>query len=206
MELDLHVHSRFSSDSTSEPREIVNVARKMGLNGVAIVDHGTMEGGLLGMQFASNGFLVVPGMEVATALGDIMGLFLTRPIEAVEPGRVIEEIKAQGGVAVLPHPYFGNFLKQPDLLKRFDAIEVCNGRHQLDAAMTVEEALHALKSVATKHGLTPLGASDAHVYAEIGMASTVIPAETLEDLRRALLKGPTVVKYRSESKFKKLFM
>jgi hypothetical protein len=206
MEFDLHVHSRFSSDSTSDPKEIVAVARKMGLKGVAIVDHGSLDGGLIAMQYATDDFIVVPGVEVQTPLGDILGLFVHTPVEAEEPRRVIEEIKAQGGVAVLPHPYFGQFLKHPDVLKAFDAIEVCNGRHQYDGDKTLEESMMELEKIAEEYDLTPLGASDAHVYGEIGMASTIIPAETLQDLRAAILSGPTIVKHRGASKFRRLFL
>jgi hypothetical protein len=203
MEYDLHVHSRFSQDSKNDPQEIVRVAQKMGLNGVGIVDHGSIEGGLLGMQCAGDGFIVVPGMEVNTPLGDILGLFLHSPIESEDPLWVIDAIRRQGGVVVLPHPYFGGFLGKPELLKKFDAIEVCSGRHQFDGDKTLEESMKELEKVAAEHGLTPLGASDAHVYGEIGVASTVIPAETLEDLRAAILKGPTVVKHRGAGKFKR---
>ena len=202
MEFDLHIHSRFSFDSRNDPDEIVRVARKRGLKGVGIVDHGSLEGGLLGLRYADDDFIVVPGMEVTTVYGDILGLFLHSPIETVEPLKVIEEIKAQGGVAVLPHPYFGSLISKPHLLEKFDAIEVCSGRHQMDAGMSVEEAKSRLEETAEEYGLTPLGSSDAHRYDEIGMATTVIPAETLEDLRSAVLTGPTVVKYRDASKFK----
>lgn len=205
MEFDLHVHSKFSFDSGNDPAEIVRAARKMGLNGVAIADHGSLEGGLLGLHYAVDDFIVVPGMEVTTLLGDILGLFLHAPIESAEPLGVIEEIHAQGGVAVLPHPYFSKFIHQPMLLEKFDAIEVCNGRHQVDTGLSVEEAKAELEGIAAKHGLTALGSSDAHRYEEIGMATTVIPAETPEDLRSALLKGLTVVKYRDASKFRQWF-
>ena len=204
MELDLHVHSRFSSDCKSDPADIVKAARKLGLRGVAIVDHSGIEGGLLGMQHAGNDFIVVPAMEVATPLGEIVGLFLHSPIEAEEPERVIRAIKEQGGVAVLPHPYFSKFLKYPDLLEKFDAMEVCNGRHQLDTGKTVEDAMLELEKIASEHHLTPLGGSDAHSIAEIGVASTIVPAETLEDLRAALIDGPTIVKHRGATRFKKL--
>jgi hypothetical protein len=204
MEVDLHVHSRFSSDCASDPKEIVSVARKLGLDGVAIVDHGSIEGGLLGMQYARDDFIVVPGMEVATPLGDVLGLFIHSPIESDDPERVMREIRGQGGVVVLPHPYFSKFLKYPELLGKFDAMEVCNGRHQMDTDKTVEEAMLELEKIAEEHGLTPLGGSDAHSCAEIGVATTIIPAETLEDLRAVILDGPTIVKHRGATKFRKV--
>jgi hypothetical protein len=82
---------------------------------------------------------------------------------------------------------------------------VCSGRHQLDAGLTVDEAMLELEKVAEEHGLTRLGSSDAHTIGEIGIVTTVMPAETLEDLRAAVFNGPTVVKHRGSSKFKKIF-
>jgi hypothetical protein len=39
--IDLHCHSRFSSDGVSEPEEMVQAARERGLHGFAITDHNT---------------------------------------------------------------------------------------------------------------------------------------------------------------------
>ena len=46
MKFDLHVHSEHSKDSNSSHRDIIEVARRRGLDGFAICDHDTVEGGL----------------------------------------------------------------------------------------------------------------------------------------------------------------
>lgn len=46
MKFDLHVHSEHSRDSNSSHRDIIEIARKRGLDGFAICDHDTVEGGL----------------------------------------------------------------------------------------------------------------------------------------------------------------
>ncbi len=46
MILDPHIHSTFSSDSTASPSDIVNQARSIGLDAIAVADHNTIKGSL----------------------------------------------------------------------------------------------------------------------------------------------------------------
>lgn len=43
MKHDLHIHSKYSSDGVLEPKGIVKIAIKRGLNGIAIPDHNTIK-------------------------------------------------------------------------------------------------------------------------------------------------------------------
>jgi len=45
MKIDLHIHSKYSSDGVLELLEIVRIAKGRGLDGVAITDHNTIRGG-----------------------------------------------------------------------------------------------------------------------------------------------------------------
>ncbi|MDQ7781101.1 MAG: PHP domain-containing protein, partial [Planctomycetota bacterium] len=79
MEFDLHIHSRYSFDCGLKPEKIVRIAKKRGLRGIAIVDHDTCEGGIEGQKYADPDFIVIPGIEIRTTEGDIIGLFITDP-------------------------------------------------------------------------------------------------------------------------------
>jgi len=46
MKYDLHIHSKYSYDGILEPRDIVKIAIKRGLDGIAITDHNTVKGAL----------------------------------------------------------------------------------------------------------------------------------------------------------------
>ena len=46
MKFDLHVHSKYSSDGVLDPENIVRIARKRGLAGIAVTDHNTIRGGI----------------------------------------------------------------------------------------------------------------------------------------------------------------
>ncbi len=208
MELDLHIHSRYSFDSNNDVREIIKRAKKLGLDGIAVVDHHNLGGGLEALGLSAEereGIVVIAGMEVMTHFGDVMGLFLKEPLESVEPLEIIAEIKRQEGVAVLPHPYFSEFLQHRSLLEHFDAIEACNGRHQLDSGLDVDETQRRIEDIARQYGLAIVGGSDAHSYSEIGIATTIAPAETAEDVKTAILTRRTTVTHRGRSRFQKFF-
>ncbi|MCK4455614.1 MAG: PHP domain-containing protein, partial [Thermoplasmata archaeon] len=74
MKMDLHIHSAFSSDGSEKPKDIVTYARKMGLDGIAILDHNEIRGSLRAYEMCKgfDDFLVVRGVEVSTEAGHIV--------------------------------------------------------------------------------------------------------------------------------------
>jgi len=69
----------FHMDSFMRPEKVVKVARRIGLNGIAITDHDTIAGGLSAQKAnKDSGFLVIIGCEVKSDCGDIIGLFCKR--------------------------------------------------------------------------------------------------------------------------------
>ena len=74
MKLDLHIHSKYSYDSFSEPSKIVKMAKRKGLDVISITDHDNMNAY---KKFQDKlDITVVRGMEIKTDMGDITGLFL----------------------------------------------------------------------------------------------------------------------------------
>ena len=188
-ELDLHVHSAHSFDGLVSPRAVVERARRLGLSGMAITDHNTIRGGEEGRKAnASNDFLVIVGMEVATDIGDVLGLFLRAPIRSRRWQECLHEIHEQGGVAILPHPCRHHPGLPIDLLESVDGIEVRNGRDSEDVSQRLREQL------ARPHSLAELGGSDAHWSREIGRARTIVvaPALTGERINAAIQARQTV--------------
>ena len=59
LKLDLHIHSQYSEDGAGTPLEIAKILKKKGLNGMAITDHNTVEGGLSALDAASKDFVVI---------------------------------------------------------------------------------------------------------------------------------------------------
>ncbi|WP_394325571.1 PHP domain-containing protein [Methanosarcina barkeri] len=72
MKFDLHVHSEYSKDSKSSHDDILKTASKRGLDGFAICDHDTVEGGLACKKRAWNLALSLrsfPGLRLVLRRG-----------------------------------------------------------------------------------------------------------------------------------------
>ena len=59
MKYDLHVHSRYSYDGILSPEEIVKIAIKKGLNGIAITDHNTIRGSQEAKNYETKDFRII---------------------------------------------------------------------------------------------------------------------------------------------------
>src|SRR5437879_8698351 len=105
---DLHVHSLWS-DGAQHPEAIVTAASGR-LNVVAITDHDEVRGALRAREFALDhpelAVDVVVGEEISTLNGHLLGLYLqTRIPPGLTALRTIDEVHAQGGLAVVAHPF-----------------------------------------------------------------------------------------------------
>ncbi len=190
-EFDLHVHSFYSFDSPTRPEDAVKQAARLGLRGLSVNDHDSLRGGLEAARFAKKNKLelvVAPGEEVKTTAGDVLGLFLNeeiRKIRARDAFEAIDLIHAQGGLAVLPHPYRAH---NPALIeetaRRVDVIETANSRTYFNGNARARALARRLRK-------PECGGSDAHLLSEIGLARTVFREniEGEEELRKALKKG-----------------
>lgn len=132
MTIDFHIHSRYSFDCFLEPAAIIEAARRYAIDGLAVTDHDTMAGVEEFRRLAPD-LYIIPGEEICTPDGDILGLFLKEKI--VCPGgsqEVIAAIRRQGGLAVLAHPFKWPHLRRRDeFLKQFDALEIFNARNNI---------------------------------------------------------------------------
>ena len=192
MKLDLHLHTRCSFDSLNTPEDAIKSALKRGLDGVAITDHNTTEAWEEAERAAKKlGAKVVLGEEVMTPEGEVLGLFLKKPIKSRDFESVIGEIKEQGGVVVIPHPFDGwrpgMGKRLEEVVGKIDAIEVFNSR------MLSAEGNEKARRFAEKHRLGMTGGSDAHSGGEVGNAFTYADAKDLEGFRKAILNRKTKV-------------
>ena len=171
--VDLHMHTSASKDCLSDPADVVRRAREIGLDRIAITDHDEIDGAF--EAHAIDPELVIVGEEVLTAEGlDLIGLFL---VEHIPPGgtfrAVADEIRGQGGIVYVPHPFDSNrgttetFLD--DVVDCIDVVEGFNARIHQPARN------QRAQNWALARGL-PIGAgSDAHLLSEIGRGTVVMP-------------------------------
>ena len=180
MKYDLHVHSKYSIDGYVEPEEIVKTGIKRGLSGIAITDHDTIKGGLLAKKYQNKDFLVIVGSEITTNKGEIIGLFLNQEIRSKDHVEVMDDIKDQDGLVIIPHPFDtmrqATYHPQKNELKYFDGVEVFNSRCISQRYNDEAEAF------ANKFNLNHCAGSDAHFVNEIGNAGVI----SRDELRKSL--------------------
>lgn len=162
----------------------MKVAQEKKLDGIAITDHDTIEGWdeakALSKRF--NLFLVL-GMEIKSTKGDILGLFLKNKVKSREPIKVMQEIKAQEGIVVIPHPFHFWVRFRDDLTKYLsciDAIEVFNARQLCSKYDKMAFQF------AKKYNLGMVAGSDAHSLREIGNALTISHSKDLNEFKEAI--------------------
>lgn len=133
MKADLHVHTSFSYDGVSSPKEVVRAALEKGIKCLCITDHNEIRGAVEAVKFGyDKDILIVPGIEILSTSGDILGINVKKIIpDGLSVKETIKEIRKQGGIAVVPHPFgkpFTNFWGGEKILKilNIDAIEVFN--------------------------------------------------------------------------------
>jgi predicted metal-dependent phosphoesterase TrpH len=186
MIIDFHIHSKYSYDSILEPRDILEAAKRKRLGGIAITDHDTICGGVEAKDINDDpNFLVIVGSEVNTEIGDVIGLFLVRDIKSRLSGEVIGEIKRQGGIVVLPHPYKRHDLND-DIINNVDLIETFNSRTACaynDSAM----------KLASEYNKPCIAGSDAHFASEIGLAQTHIECQGIENIKSSMISKNNIL-------------
>ncbi|MEM2915578.1 MAG: PHP domain-containing protein [Candidatus Bathyarchaeia archaeon] len=186
MDADLHIHTKYSFDSFLEPKTVVKLALKRGLSAIAITDHNTIKGSLMTKQEASSvkDLAIISGIEVKTDLGDVIGLFVQDEVKARKFQDVVEEIRRQNGLVVLPHPYNGHEGVVEELISDVDVVECLNGRSSCDKnAKALRLAKHLDKPA--------IACSDAHFSFEIGYVKTKFYSDpsSPEEWRELILHG-----------------
>lgn len=182
MQIDLHIHSKYSPDSLLKPETIIKVAKKRGLNGVAITDHNTLKGGVEALKINKDpDFEIIVGSEIRTEYGDILGLFLNEEILDHSFDNVVDEIKSQGGISVLAHPY-RHYNTPEDIINRVDLVEGFNAR---------SKQFHNLKSIELtgKFDKSMTAGSDTHLYFEVGSGTVLVEG----NIENSLKKGKTEI-------------
>lgn len=174
LKVELHVHTRFSSDCATPVANLVARCQEVGTNCVAITDHNTIEGALAVREIAP--FPVIIGEEIKSSGGEIIGLFLTKKIDAgLSPMETVYRIKSQGGLVAIPHPFdrMRRSVITPaalkELLPHTDIIEAFNARNTFRTANTLASAL------AREKGLLTSAVSDAHTLIELGRTYVEMP-------------------------------
>ena len=182
---DLHVHSTYSSDSIITPEDLVFYAKKSGLTAVAVTDHNQVEGAR--KIAGETDFLIIPGTEVSSRDGHIVGLNVNEVIpRGLSTDETVDRIHKAGGIAIACHPHalFKGSIGQ-HVTAKFDAVETINA-----SSFPFRSASSKAEKLAERFGLPRVAGTDAHYGPVIGCAYTVIDSElNVESILKAIVDG-----------------
>jgi predicted metal-dependent phosphoesterase TrpH len=186
LKIDFHVHTHYSRDSTITFREIVAYSKSRGLDGVAITDHNTVKGAL---RLKTREIIVLPGIEISTMNGHLLGLNLSATIPAkLGIEETIHRIHEAGGIAVAAHPSVFHKSSLYNRINSYDAIEVVNA-----SSIPFQFYKYLRKKLAAHLGLPQTAGSDSHYAPEIGTAYTIVEADPdVDEIVGAVKKGATI--------------
>jgi predicted metal-dependent phosphoesterase TrpH len=187
--VDFHTHTHISKDSLTSPEQFIRIARRRGLDRVAVTDHNSIAGALA--AHALDPERIIVGEEIMTTKGEILAAYVTETIpRGLSPLETIRRLREQGAFISVSHPFdswrSGAWTLE-DLLEitpLVDAIEVFNAR------CTRAEDNQRAKDFAIQHGLPGTAGSDAHATFELGNARMVLPQFTGPDeLKKVISDG-----------------
>jgi len=188
MLIDMHIHTHFSPCSIIKIPQLLQRAKKVGIDGICITDHNSIASKSVLEKIADySGLFVIVGVEYTTSYGDFL---VYGPVdyipEKMDAKNLFKWVQKEGGVTIAAHPFRKDRPVDPDVLHLAKIIESVNGRNN-----PAENAL--CKNWIKKHGneVKEIGGSDAHTVEEIGQVVTVFKRNiyTMDDLIIELLGG-----------------
>lgn len=188
---DLHTHTDRSKCGNMRPETLLKVAKKKRLDGIAVTDHGSIEGAVEVRRLNKDkNFEVIVGTEISTTSGDVLAYYLNKDIKSIDFFEMVDEVKKQGGLIVIPHPFRTSTnpmhtfkLSFEKIKNRIDAIECLNAR------MLFTWNNKKAERVANKLKMAKTAGGDAHFKFEVGTAYTMFE----DNLRTALKNRDTMI-------------
>jgi hypothetical protein len=189
------------SDGVHTIHEILSyITQQKRLDVIAITDHDRLEAALWAYDHQNRyPFEIIPGVEVSSVHGHLLGLWVTHKIPKNMPlAETVAAIHEQGGIAILAHPFhihlgpvarnFYKYLFNSTMLTdaQLDGLEAYHSGVTLPGTRLLTQAM------ARRLGLAMTGSSDSHILGAIGTGVTRFKGKTAADLRRALEKRETI--------------
>jgi predicted metal-dependent phosphoesterase TrpH len=188
--VDLHVHSKYSGDTDSEPEEAVIHAIGLNLHGIAFTEHYSYEASepveRLKEKYRDK-IMIFRGVEFSTLEGHCLIFGVNTDNMSIRYAPVVEivrRVNEDGGIVIPSHPFRGGNSLGDAIrsVKGFRAIEGYNGySHHSQNSKAV--------SVAGELALPYTGGSDAHEPREVGACFTeffdAVSHDNFIDLLRA---------------------
>lgn len=132
--VDFHVHSSASYDCESSLDEILETCDRKGLDFIGLTDHNSVSNIDTALDMAdSYNVDIIPGIEVSSKHGHIIGLGVTEEIEKnLSYSETVDRIRSLEGFVLVPHPFQvlrHGVSKSKILSSKPDCIEAFNSRY-----------------------------------------------------------------------------
>ena len=197
---DLHIHSIYSYDGTASVSAILKyTADHTDLDVIAITDHDSMNGVQEAMELAFRYDLeVIPGCEISSKDGHVLGLFIDRPIP---PGlsliETIVKVGERGGICIAAHPMAKGvnsvrFEAIREVLCHPDAAKILLGVEAFNGGLVYTRSNHSVSEECTNLPIAQIGNSDAHILSLIGQGSSLFTGHTALELKNAITNRTTL--------------
>ncbi|NYZ60268.1 PHP domain-containing protein [Candidatus Micrarchaeota archaeon] len=189
MRIDFHVHTSYSFDGRITPSLLASLSKKTGVI-TAITDHNNISSH---SEFRKFKIPFIPGEEIETAQGDLIGLFMSEPVKkGVDFYEARDAIRSQGAIPYVPHMFdsLRPGVEKEEYGKAADIIEVFNAR-------SLERFDKKAAEFAKREGKLMAAGSDSHypyefgtTYAEIDLTPDQLqPKPLLKALKNAKIVG-----------------
>jgi predicted metal-dependent phosphoesterase TrpH len=177
---------------------LAHVEQQTDLDVIAVTDHDVLDASLRARDLAAQRrlrFEVVTGMEVTTADGHMLALFIEQPVASYRPAtETVAAVHALGGICIAAHPlsWLSNSFTERVLTELLDASHPAG---RIDGIETLNNTLPGCvgrkrcREIASARHLPQTGGSDAHFLIAVGSGRTEFPGRTSADLRRSIVEN-----------------
>ncbi|MBF0330983.1 MAG: PHP domain-containing protein [Candidatus Omnitrophica bacterium] len=186
--LDLHVHTLSRGKVYVDDRQLKAAIKARGIDGIAVTNFFDIEHARWLKEKLPEHTIIV-GQEVWSRDGHVIGLGMTHRVNDFQTvQKTVEDIHAQGAIAVAVHPFMHHGLGAKAIEAGVDAVEVYNG---IIGGLGVFNFLAG--RMAQKYKLPRLSSGDTSSADFIGWNQTHVDADTAAGIIEAIKRGKTRV-------------
>ena len=171
----MHIHTDYSYDGRDSLQEVARLAKRKGYGFLLLTEHNDDFSDEKMQRFvaecerlSTNDLIIVPGLEVNCDFGrHLLAIGIKKYIGIADPDKVIDKIKENGGLAILPHPGLYQFRSFLTSASNLDGVEVWNSRYDSKYAPN-PKSFSLLKNLRKENpGIFAYGGQDLHSVREL---------------------------------------
>jgi predicted metal-dependent phosphoesterase TrpH len=173
---DFHVHA-YPGDGALTPSRLREQAARHGIDVITIANHNQLHAArLLPVSDDPADPIVILGAEITNPGYHLVGVGISHFVNWDQPAaRAIDEVHAQGGVAIAAHPtrdYSGGW--DDEAIARLDGVEAAHPALAEGDEVEGEFARFVERARALNPGIAAIGSSDFHLHDRLGRCRTYV--------------------------------